>query len=429
MTPRRTRTPNLALREQRTRLRLSQDEFAALIRRAGREIGEPNDCSKRLVQRWESGEHAACRPVYQRALEHATGQRIEELGFNPHEGPTPAAPAAASRRQFVAAAALTASTGGLTEPWGRLGRALQFPARLDAEGLDVLEQLGADHFTQEENAPARLLAGHVAAHVDLLSLLLAGAAEKHRTRLTVLAGESAALAGWLAWDTGDVVAARGFWRSAIDAAKAASDGPLLACVLAYLSYLASSQGDAREAFRLLETAGEQVRSRQHAAARAWISARAAEEAALLGDGSAFIALERAMTSFDYADAGSGRPWVKFFDNARLGSMAVATYARLNHPEVDQAADAVMGSLGGGQHKTRAVILGDVATGRAAHGDLDAAVAAAERALEETVKGEAVLGRERLAALRPVLSASGSVAAVELSGRIGAAFPAVTATDS
>ncbi len=383
------------------------------------------------MQRWESGESASCRPVYQRALEHATGQRIEELGFAPTDGtPRPAEaetlPASLDRRRFVATAALTASAGALAEPWGRLGRALQFPARLDGEGLDLLEQMGADHFTQEEQVPARLLAEHVGAHVDLLSLLLAGAAEKHRTRLMVLAGESAALAGWLAWDTGDVVAARGFWRSAIDAAKAASDGPLLACVLAYLSYLASSQGDAREAFRLLEAAGEQVRSRQHAAARSWVSARAAEEAALVGDGSAFIALERAMTSFDYVDAGSGRPWVRFFDNARLGSMAVATYARLNHPEVDQAADAVMGSLGAGQHKTRAVILGDVAAGRAAHGDLDAAVALAERALAETVKGEAVLGRERLAALRPVLAASGSVAAVELSQRIGEAFPAVTA---
>lgn len=394
------------------------------MRRAGREIGEPNECSKRQVQRWESGESAACRPVYQRALEQATGRRVEDLGFAYADNAPASAQvmlAQATRRHFVAAAALTASAGALTEPWGRLGRALQFPARLDSEGLDLLEQMGADHFTQEEHTPARLLAAHVGAHVDLLSLLLAGAAEKHRTRLTVLAGESAALAGWLAWDTGNPAAARGYWRSAIDAAKQVSDGPSLACVLAYLSYLASSQGDVREAVALLETAGEQVRSREHAAARSWISARAAEEAALLGDGSAYIALERAMTSFDYAEAGSGRPWVRFFDNARLGSMAVSTYARLNHPEVDGAADAVMGSLGEGQHKTRAVILGDVAVGRAAHGDLDAAVAVAERALEETVKGEAVLGRERLTGLRPALEASRSPAAVELAQRIAAAF--------
>lgn len=421
MTPHQARTPNLALRETRTRLRLSQDEFATLIRRAGREIGEPNDCGKRLVQRWESGEHHTCRPVYQRALEHATGLPIDQLGFT-GDTPNPAGtaqPEPVDRRTFTAAALVSGAV--LTEPWARLGRALQFPARLDTQGLDLLEAAGADHFTQETQLPARHLAAHVAGHVDLLSLLLAGAADKHRTRLAVLAGESAALAGWLAWDTGSPAAARGYWQSAIHAAKQANDGPLLACVLAYLSYLASSQGDPREAFTLLTTAGEQVRSSEHAAARSWISARAAEEAALLGDSSAYIALERAMTAMDYARPDTGRPWVRFFDNARLGSMAVATYARMGHPETDSAADAVMDALPAAEHKTRAVILGDVATGRAAHGDLDAAVAMAERALDATVKGEAVLGRDRLTALRPVLAASGSAPAVELAGRIEAAF--------
>jgi len=28
----------------------------------------PNHCTKRLVQKWESGEHSACRPDYLRVL-------------------------------------------------------------------------------------------------------------------------------------------------------------------------------------------------------------------------------------------------------------------------------------------------------------------------------------------------------------------------
>lgn len=60
---------------------LSQDDFAHAIREAGEQAGKPNDASKRLVQRWESGTTVAPRPVYARALESVTGMPIESLGF------------------------------------------------------------------------------------------------------------------------------------------------------------------------------------------------------------------------------------------------------------------------------------------------------------------------------------------------------------
>lgn len=60
---------------------MSQDEFARAVRDAGQELGQPNDASKRLVQRWESGDTAAPRPLYARALERVTGMPIEALGF------------------------------------------------------------------------------------------------------------------------------------------------------------------------------------------------------------------------------------------------------------------------------------------------------------------------------------------------------------
>ncbi|HEV2344357.1 MAG TPA: hypothetical protein VGS97_09715 [Actinocrinis sp.] len=394
---------------------MSQDEFAAAIRDAGRKLGEPNDASKRLVQRWESGEHRSCRPVYRRALEEATGRRFEELGFTKDDVMP------LDRRALLAAGAIVASGAALSEPFDRLRRALQFPTRLDAAGLEFLEKTTAEHFTQEEEVPARLLAEHVGGHVDLLSLLLAGASDRYRTQLSVMAGEAAALAGWLRYDLGDLAGARGYWGTAIEAAKTANDGPLLACVLAYLSYLTSAQGDPKEAYRLLSAAGEQVRSPQHAAARSWISARAAEEAATLGDPSALVSLERAMTSFDYVQPDTGRPWVKFFNNARLGSMAVTTYSRLGHPEVESAADAVMGSLGENERKIKAVILADVAGGHATRGDFDAACGLAEKSLEATLSGEAVLGRERLTALAPTLRASGAAQAVDLADRIDSVF--------
>lgn len=75
--------PNDALRAVRIGLRMSQDDLAKALRRAGAELGEPNDASKRLVQRWEAGISRSPRPVYVRALERVTGMSAESLGFAP----------------------------------------------------------------------------------------------------------------------------------------------------------------------------------------------------------------------------------------------------------------------------------------------------------------------------------------------------------
>jgi transcriptional regulator with XRE-family HTH domain len=74
--------PNVALRQARLALRLSQDEMALAIRDAGQRLGTPNGCTKRLVQRWEAGEVALPRAVYIRALEYLTGRPVASLGFD-----------------------------------------------------------------------------------------------------------------------------------------------------------------------------------------------------------------------------------------------------------------------------------------------------------------------------------------------------------
>jgi DNA-binding transcriptional regulator YiaG len=79
--PHAQRVRNHTLRAVRLAMRLSQAEFAAAIRRAGAAAGEPNTCDKRLVQKWESGEHATCRPNYRRALQLVTRRSYDHLGF------------------------------------------------------------------------------------------------------------------------------------------------------------------------------------------------------------------------------------------------------------------------------------------------------------------------------------------------------------
>ncbi|HUZ23826.1 MAG TPA: hypothetical protein VMV07_08670 [Streptosporangiaceae bacterium] len=325
-----------------------------------------------------------------------------------------------NRRQLLAVAAASTATGAL-EPFERLRFALS-GAGPDTALVDDLERSTATFFDTEERTPAGQLSGALDAHVDVLAGMTAVArSDSVRRRLIVCAGESAALAGWVRYDLGEHRAARGYWDAAITAAREAGDGPLLACVLSYLSYLSAEQGDARQAWILLDQASEHVRSREHAAARAWIAARQAEEAASLGDASALVSLERAMTAMDYAEPETGRSWVRFFDNARLGSMAVTAYGRLAHPGLTPAADAVLASVRE-DAKTRAVILGDVATAHVRAGDIDAGCDLAVRALDATLTGEATLGRQRLRALAPMLRDVDSLAARQTYEQITSAVP-------
>lgn len=90
------RVRNHTLRAVRLAMRLSQAEFASAIRRAGTALGEPNTCNKRLVQKWEAGEHATCRPNYQRALQAVTRISYNRLGFS--GAPVPRTPAVGAPR-------------------------------------------------------------------------------------------------------------------------------------------------------------------------------------------------------------------------------------------------------------------------------------------------------------------------------------------
>ena len=109
-------TRNVALIEWRESQLLSQGELARMVREAGERAGEPNDCTTRLVQRWEAGEVTAPRGNYARALEAISGQPVENLGFRLGRDMT--------RRQAVGVAAVLAlpvnegkARGPLTGIW------------------------------------------------------------------------------------------------------------------------------------------------------------------------------------------------------------------------------------------------------------------------------------------------------------------------
>lgn len=140
MAPSGERIPNQTLRAVRRALNLSQDEFAARLRDAGRRLGEPNEANKRLVQRWETGVSVSARPVYRRALEAVTGRPYASLGFADRAPAVGSALAVNRLEQLRRALAASVSDGALS-----------------TVAIDDLEQSVAHYGLLSRDRPAPLL--------------------------------------------------------------------------------------------------------------------------------------------------------------------------------------------------------------------------------------------------------------------------------
>lgn len=318
-----------------------------------------------------------------------------------------------NRRTFIGAAALAA--GAAAEPWGRLSAALGGSA-IDGETVQALELTTSGMFESEEHIPARLMKDRLAAHLDTITSLLPGAGP-YRSALAIVAGETAALAGWMAYDLGDRKAAAQYYGVAVQAGQTAGHGAVTALALGYKSYAVPADS-ARD---MLAEAQRHVRGPGYATAAAWLAAREAEEAAKLGDREGAVrALERARAVFDYANPEAEQAWTRFFRRSRLGSMAISTYAQIGHSELGAAIVDALDALGDDDAKIRCSVLGDSALGYLAAGNVDAAVAVGGRALAATIEDDTTMGRSRLTALADQLPDAAE--ARELRERIRAAIP-------
>jgi hypothetical protein len=328
-------------------MRLSQSEFAMAIRHAGASLGEPNDCTKRLVQKWESGAHSAIRPNYRRALQAVTRIPYEQLGFQGSPS-VPVAPVLDTTSQIFARGPVVRGLPQSGTEGDRLRYALTRPGYADESSIGLISAHTTHLFELEHTQPARLLAPQVSTHLDDVAAVLAGTRRSTlRQPLAATGGRSAALAGWLAFDCGDIQGAHRWWDNALAAAQCASDGPLLACTLTYLSYSAAERGDPATAWQLANTALTHIDS--HPRSKAWMALRAAQEAATLGERhAAQVALEMAldlspsMATPDIQADLIEHPWTGSFDLACLFAMAAGTYGRLG--ELRLARDAAARAL-------------------------------------------------------------------------------------
>jgi hypothetical protein len=369
-------------------MRLSQAQFADAVRAAGNAMGAPNHCTKRLVQKWETGEHAACRPDYLRVLQAVTGLSARELGFRvqtDESGLSIAQDAVVTRadedRGPVRAAAFALS--GLTEygangtiegSMDRLRHALEHPSTVDSRTAELVDSSTARLFDLHHHSPARLLAPTVDRHLSTVTALLTAARhEAVRRSLMMSAGRTAALAGWLAFDRGDTASAHRYWDTSISAAEGTVDAPLLAGSLTCLSYSAARRGDPGTAWQLAHTASRHTPDDPRATA--WATTRAALHAAELGEfDAARTAFERALElAADLPGprpGDGGQPWTRFFDQARLYSSVAHAAALIRDPRAADYGSQAVSVLGAARVKSRAVILAECAIVAALIGELD-----------------------------------------------------------
>lgn len=215
---------------------LTQEEFAALLRASGQELGIAVACSAQLVGRWERGDIGMPSHAYRRCLQHATGLSIEEMGFrgpwafpdDDHEM-TEAAPPIFGYQSWPAQ---PRPDPALAEPptfaFGPLCRPATAP---DVAAVQAMvraatatdRQFGGDCMLQVLDAYM----------IECVRPLLASdSPQAPSCTLLATAAELAVRAAWMNLDIGDITACRSHMATAFAWAQESGDRSTMALVLA-----------------------------------------------------------------------------------------------------------------------------------------------------------------------------------------------------
>ncbi|SFK72107.1 hypothetical protein SAMN05192584_108132 [Streptomyces pini] len=375
------RQPNLAFR--RLRGRLSPGEFAAVVRRAAREIGESVSCDARYVGRVEAGEIRCPNYAYERVFLHMyPGYSLTDLGFEPRQAvrgrtargrgaydaagtpedartrpgsalPEPLRPTRdpshgpsdrptdeendVLRRAFMTggpaavAAVCLESPESLAHPAagappaaarsGRPGTSEAAAVEETVRGIRLLDdRYGADGLYHRAGGALR-------AAYDLLDT---GARRQPTAdRLHTWTGELALSVGWLAHDSGRLTEARPHYAEALAIARVAGDEALEAHAFCNTSFLARDAGRPREAVRAAQAGQHIARPLGSARLLSLLAAREAGGWALLADRTACEeSLSRARTLFDHGPRDADPEWMTFYGEAELNGLEAQCWAAL-----------------------------------------------------------------------------------------------------
>ncbi|MGW6911757.1 helix-turn-helix domain-containing protein [Streptomyces sp. NPDC054940] len=361
----------LLLRLRQEAGRTQEQQAAAINAVSGRDT-----MTRREINRYEHGENIPTN--------HTLAHIAVACGFSPEQLQREAAAARARRRQgdgregedlddvkrrtLLGGAVI--GVAAATEPWDRLAHALDRGSKIDSIAADALIDRACALHVSENHLTARRLQGLVETHLDAITDVLPLAGE-HERALTIAAGETAALAGWVAWDLGEHERASAYYEVTKDCAEDAGHPALRALAQAYASYGATTP---EKAMKLLAQAARDVRGHGNATAAAWVHGRYAEEAANAGDDpGALRALDRARVVYDFADHTSEQAWVRFMTPYRLDSLALSVYGQLGRQELIETADTAVSRLGKALPDSGVVVLGDLASALLGGGDRDQGV--------------------------------------------------------
>lgn len=357
--------PNLAFR--RLRGQRSPAEFAAMVRRAAREIGESVSCDARYVGRVEAGEIRCPNYAYERVFLHMfPGRTLTDLGFasrasvrgrrarttsetegtyepydtqdtqdpqDPDETYDDYEESDVLRRAFMTGGGATVAAASL----GPIGLALDATAaagpvrRAGAGEAGALEEAvrrirllddrhGADGLYQRAAAPLR------AAY----ALLDAGATRQTTAeRLHSGAGELAISVGWLAHDSGRFDDARSHYAEALATARVTGDEALEAHAFCNTAFLARDAGRPREAVRAAQAAQRVARPLGSARLMSLLALREAGGWAGLADRTGCQqALARAQAYFERGLSDADPEWMSFYGEAELAGLEAQCWSTL-----------------------------------------------------------------------------------------------------
>ncbi|MGW0901243.1 helix-turn-helix transcriptional regulator [Streptomyces goshikiensis] len=393
------------LLQLRLEARRTQEQQAAAINA----VSGRDSMTRREINRYEHGENiptnhtlahiaVACGLPPEQLQREAAAAR--ERRRNPVHREGEEGDDVLNRRMLMGGALVGAAAAA--EPWGRLAHALGKGAKIDGDSAETLARRASALHVSEHHLTAQQLRGQVESHLDAITAALPRAGQYERA-LTVAAGETAALAGWVAWDLGDHRTAHAYYKLTTDCAEAAGHPPLRALALGYASYGANTPSRAVE---LLAKAAQDVRGPGNGAAAAWIHARHAEESANTGDDVAALrALDRARIAYEFADYTAEQAWVQFMTPARMDSLVLSVYGQLGHQQLSEAAADTMERLGKDLSDSGVVILGDLAHALLRGGDVGHGAHVAHQFAAAAQTRPNTMGRARAAAVAARLPGS------------------------
>ncbi|MFF0297834.1 MFS transporter [Kitasatospora sp. NPDC004615] len=220
--------------------------------------------------------------------------------------------------------------------------------------------------------------------VEAAPLLLASYSDAVGRALFGATAELTRLAGWMAFDTGQHEAAQRYYIQALRLARAAGDVPLGGYVLASMSLQASYRSFPDEAVDLAQAALERNRGLATARTMSFFHLVEARAHAKAGNAPACsTALSAAEAALDRARPGDHDPtWIDFYAYDRLAADAAECFRDLGVPsKVRHFTREALARPTEGFVRSHGLRLIVSAMAEAEAGDLDAAVAAGERAVE------------------------------------------------